>query len=149
MIEIPEVTLARIQALNQDIWHNTDPMMRAVIVKVNRTLDISTVRSADRLGSIDVDVHDGYLWLISVVDRAAVVTAYDLAALNYAAPGVEFTLDTETVDAAVRGVSIVFELGVPRLTWIERDPSYDTVWTVLWDGTGIQPAGTKLMEAAR
>ena len=154
MIELPADILERIQKLNQTNYENADPRMEAVIVKANRTLDIQTIRSGT-LGSIDLapKAVDGVvteIWIIAVVGGAAVINVYTYSdAIDFTAPDRTFTLTTEELDAKVRDVSISFDGTNPWLFWVERGISYDKIWTVQWDGTETQPAGTELVAVAR
>jgi len=154
MLDIPEEILERIQKLNQTNYENADPRMEAVIIKANRTLDIQTIQSGT-LGSIDlvpkiVDSIVTEIWIIAVVSGQAVVNVYTYSdAIDFTTPDRTFTLTTEEASAKVRDVSITFDGANPWLFWVERGVSYDKIWTVLWDGTGAQPAGTELVAITR
>ena len=154
MLDIPEEILERIQKLNQTNYENADPRMEAVIIKANRTLDIQTIQSGT-LGSIDlvpkiVDSIVTEIWIIAVVSGQAVVNVYTYSdAIDFTTPDRTFTLTTEEASAKVRDVSISFDGEDPWLFWVERGINYDKIWTVQWDGTGTQPAGTELAAVAR
>jgi len=154
MRTLPSDIQARINIVAQTLYNNADPRMEAVIVKANRTLDIQTIQSGT-LGSIDlaqkiVDAAVTEIWIISVVDAQAVVNVYAYAeTIDFATPGRTFTLTAEEASAKVRDVSIAFDGEDPWLFWVERGVSYDKIWTVQWDGTGTQPAGTELVSVAR
>ena len=154
MLDIPTGILERIQKLNQTNYENADPRMEAVIIKANRTLDIQTIQSGT-LGGIDlapkiVDGEVTEIWIITVVSGQAVVNVYTYSDdIDFTTPDRTFTLTTEELDAKVRDVSISFDGTSPWLFWVERGVSYDKIWTVQWDGTGTQLAGTELAAVAR
>jgi hypothetical protein len=145
---------ARINLVQQTLYNNADPRMEAVVVKAIRSLDIQTIRSGI-VGSIDLaakivaaDVAE--IWIIAVVSNAAVVNVYTYAdTIDFSTPTRTFTLVTQEVGAKVKDVSIAFDGANPWLFWVERGVSYDKIWALQWDGTGIQPAGTELKSVAR
>ena len=107
------------------------------------------------MGGIDlapkiVDGEVTEIWIITVVSGQAVVNVYTYSDdIDFTTPDRTFTLTTEELDAKVRDVSISFDGTSPWLFWVERGVSYDKIWTVQWDGTGTQLAGTELAAVAR
>ena len=148
--------LERIQSLNQTAWNNANPMMQAIVVKAIRNLDTKTIRSG-KVGSIDISakiIDDviSELWIISVVDGAAVVNVYTYADdIDYTTPDSTFTLATEESEAKVRDVAISFDGTDPWLFWVERGVSYDKIFALQWNGVdpAIQPAAEELLSVAR
>ena len=144
--------LAKIQSLNQTTYNNANPLMRATIVKAIKTLELSTIRTAARVGGIDIAANTGptEVWIIAVVSGVAVVNVYTYSeAIDFGTPTRTFNLSTEQVDASVRDVAVVFDGVSPWLFWVERGVSYDKIFALQWDGAGIQPAATELLSVAR
>ena len=152
MRTIPTEILARIQTLEKTIFNNANPLMRATIVKAIKTLELSTIRTAARVGGIDIAANTGptEIWIIAVVSGAAVVNTYAYSeAIDFGTPARTFTLTTEQVDASVRDVAVAFDGTDPWLFWVERGVSYDKIFALQWDGQGVQPAATELLSVAR
>ena len=152
MRTIPAELLAKIQSLNQTTYNNANPLIKATIVKAIKTLELSTIRTAARVGGIDIAANTGptEVWIIAVVSGVAVVNVYTYSeAIDFGAPTRTFSLTTEQVDASVRDVAVAFDGVSPWLFWVERGVSYDKIFALQWDGAGIQPAATELLSVAR
>lgn len=152
MRAIPAEILARIQTLQKTTFSNANPLMKATIVKAIKTLELSTIRTAARVGGIDIAANTGptEIWIIAVVSGVAVVNVYTYsAAIDFGTPARTFNLAAEQVGASVRDVAISFDGVSPWLFWVERGVSYDKIFALQWNGQGVQPAATELLSVAR
>lgn len=80
MRTLPPDLKAKIEAVNQTIYNNADPKIEAVITKAVKSIDIQTLPTSGRLGSIDIAARRDdpaqpptELWLIAIVDGEALV----------------------------------------------------------------------------
>lgn len=163
MRDLPPDIQEKINLLNQSIYNNAQPSMEAVIVKAVKTLDMFTVRENLSLGAIDVSVETDAsgmpvkLWIIAAVDKRAVVTVHD--PVNRDILFSTFMLTTEEVNAKVFDVAIEFDgiwidsvfisSGAPYLFWVERGIALNKIWTIQWDGQGVQPLGKEMLSVVR
>lgn len=120
------------------------------------------LETTDRAGSIDLSVRtDGNggifeVWVARVLNSNLAIEVYDSA--GFTAPDRTFSMATvgtgvEVVDTAVAFNGAINLYGIfvtedsPHIFWVERGGDKDIIYTVKWDGTGAQPAATKLGEA--
>lgn len=155
---IPEDLKTRIEKVFQTIYEDANPVMEALIVKPNLQVNVQTIRTAERLGSLDVagKLVNGELvevWEIAVVDNQAMVNVYGATkyGVNFMSPLKTFILSPVEPGAKVRDVAIAFEDASlpPWLFWVERQTSHDRIYAVQWDGSGEQPPAEEMASVAR
>lgn len=120
------------------------------------------LETTDRAGSIDLSVRTDEnggifeVWVARVLNSRLVIEVHDAA--GFATPDRTFSVatvgtGTEVVDTAVAFNGAINLYGIfvtedsPHIFWVERSGDKDIIYTVKWDGTGAQPAATKLGEA--
>ena len=154
MRTLPADIQARIDLIQQTIYENANPLMTATIVKATQDVNIFTVSTGARLGSIDlafvlVDDAITFVWIIMVIDGIAYVNVYDFASLNWEAATSSFNLTVVNAGASVKSAAITMDGSNPWLFWVERTATNDIIYTLQWDGSGAQPAATELLSVAR
>ena len=151
MRSIPAELLSRIQSLNQTIHGNANPLMSLKIIKASKILDINTIRTESRVGSVDIAVGNDLAWIISIVSGGANVRKYAYVnnEINLASY-TDFDIDKQELGATIRDVAVT-QTGTsdPFFFWVERGTSTDKIWTVQWDGTGTMPMPTELFSRVR
>ena len=143
--------LAKIQKLNQTMYENADPFMRAVIEKTEQVVNTRTLRQATRLGSIDLALkldnpEAVQLWIISEANRQIFVDVYDFPDPDWGTPNRTFNVACQDVEATPLDVAIAFSGGLPWLPWlfwVERLSTYNKIYALQWDGTGVQPVASE------
>ena len=156
MRALPAELQSRINKVQQTTHENANPLMQAVVVKAIQTVQIKTLREADRLGSIDLafEFDTGEIikaWIIAVVDGVATITTYNFPDPDWETPTSTFTLSPEAVGGRVRDVAITLDGANPWLFWVERTPTHDKIYALQWGGVDPvdQPAATELLSVAR
>lgn len=120
------------------------------------------LETTDRAGSIDLSVRTDEnggifeVWVARVLNSRLVIEVHDAA--GFATPDRTFSVATvgtgaEVVDTAIAFNGAINLYGIfvtedsPHIFWVERSGDKDTIYTIVWDGTGAQPVATKLGEA--
>ena len=146
--------LAKIQKLNQTMYENADPFMRAVIEKTEQVVNTRTLRQATRLGSIDLALkldnpEAVQLWIISEANRQIFVDVYDFPDPDWGTPNRTFNVACQDSEATPLDVAITFNGGLPWLFWVERLSTHNKIYALQWDGAGVQPVASELLSVAR
>jgi len=147
---------ARINKVQQTTHQNANPLMQSVVTKAIQTVQIKTLREADRLGSIDLAFEFALgaitkAWIIGVVDGVATITTYNFPDPDWETPDSTFSLAPVTAGGVVRDVSVTLDGTNPWLFWVERTSSHDKIYALQWDGAdpAVQPVATELLSVAR
>ena len=151
MRSIPAELLSRIQSLNQTIHGNANPLMSIKLIKASKVLDINTIRTENRVGSVDIAVGNNLTWIISIVNGGANVRVYDyIDNATDLTSYTDFDIEKQELGATIRDVAVT-QTGTsdPFFFWVERGTSTDKIWTVQWDGTGTMPSPTELFSRVR